>query len=247
MADAPLLPRFLDSGDGGLTVEFGDAIDERTNRAVVALADALDARALPGVVEVVPTYRSLLVMFDPVALPRRRLVAAIAALWPPPDEAARPATAWRVPVRYGGEHGADLAAVAALHGLTEAEVVRLHAGARYRVHMIGFAPGFSYLGGLPEPLHTDRRHDPRLKVPPRSVSIGGRQAAVGPPLEIPSGWHLLGQTPVRSYDPRRAERPFLFSPGDLITFEAVGAKDYAALCRAAETGDPVAVREDAHV
>ena len=110
--------------------------------------------------------------------------------------------------------------------------------------MIGFAPGFSYLGGLPAALHIDRRPDPRLKVPPRSVSIGGQQAAVAPPLAIPSGWHLLGQTPVRTYDPRRTDRPFLFSPGDLIRFVPVDQQGYETLCAAAEAGDPVAVRED---
>ncbi len=247
MVDAPPEPRFLPSGDGGLTVEFGQSIDEATSRAVVALADALDAKLLPGLREIVPTYRSLLVMFDPVALPRAALIAAIAALRraegdvgaAAPVEAAR----WCVPVRYGGSHGADLGAVAQRHGLSEEAVVALHSGAEYRVYMIGFAPGFSYLGGLPDALHTDRRRDPRPRTPPRSISIGGQQAAVSPPLEIPSGWHLLGQTPVRTYDPRRAERPFLFAPGDLIRFEPIGASDYAALCAAAESGKVVAVRD----
>ena len=241
MAAAPdPSPRFLDAGDGGLTVEFGETIDEATNRAVVALAEALDARAVPGLVEVVPTYRSLLLLFDPVALPRRRLVEVVEACWPPPCGVTAAGTLWHVPVRYGGQHGADLGFLAATHGIGEDEVVRLHAGAGYRVYMIGFAPGFAYLGGLPAALHTSRRHDPRPSVPPRSVSIGGQQAAIGPPLSIPSGWHLVGQTPVRSYDPARTARPFLFAPGDAIRFEPIGASDYDALCAAAEAGDIVA-------
>ncbi len=247
MVDVPPEPRFLPSGDGGLTVEFGQSIDEATSRAVVALADALDAKRLPGLREVVPTYRSLLVMFDPVALPRAELIAAIVALRQAEGGVGAAGIAdaprWRVPVRYGGTHGADLGAVAQHHGLSEEAVVALHCGTDYRVYMIGFAPGFSYLGGLPEALHTDRRRDPRPKTPPRSVSIGGQQAAVSPPLEIPSGWHLLGQTPVRTYDPRRAGRPFLFAPGDMIRFEPIGASDYAALCAAAEHGEVVAVRD----
>ena len=201
------MPRFLDAGDTGLVVELGSEIDPAVNDEVVALADALSARALPGVTEAVPTYRSLLVIFDPVALDRSALKREILALWPPDRSAARAHTHWRVPVHYGGELGVDLEAVAAVHGLTPEAVVALHAGGKYRVYMVGFAPGFAYLGGLPERIHTSRRPSPRMKTPPRSVSIGGQQAAIAPPLEVPSGWHLLGQTPVRSYDPKRSRAP----------------------------------------
>ncbi|WP_246668951.1 5-oxoprolinase subunit PxpB [Ancylobacter sp. TS-1] len=247
-ADAPEAPRLLDAGEAGLVVEFGDAIDEAVNRRVIALADALEARGLDGVRELVPTYRSLLVMFDPLVLGKARLRDEIAALWPLGEaraEEAAPCGVWRVPVLYGGAHGVDLDEVARRHGLSTDEVIALHAGATYRVYMIGFAPGFAYLGGLPEAIHTSRRSDPRLKTPPRSISIGGRQAAVAPPLEIPSGWHLLGQTPVRSYDPARTARPFLFAAGDALRFEPVSGGEYEALCRAAEAGEIVAEREGA--
>ncbi|MDQ0474581.1 5-oxoprolinase subunit PxpB [Labrys wisconsinensis] len=237
-------PRFLDAGDGGLVAEFGDEIDAALNERVMALDAALAARGLPGVTETVPTYRSLLVLFDPLVLPREQLVREILALRPAPRGAGRSRSRWRVPVCYGGECGVDLEHVAGLHGLTPDEVVALHAGAEYRIYMIGFAPGFAYLGGLPERIHTSRRTDPRLKTPPRSISIGGRQAAVSPPLEIPSGWHLIGQTPVRSYDPGR-ESPFLFEVGDAIRFEPVDAAAYREMLAAAEAGEPVAVREDA--
>lgn len=238
-------PRLLDAGESGLVVEFGDAIDETVNRQVIALADALAARELAGVREVVPTYRSLLVLFDPLALPREMLRAEVLALWPPRAEAGKTHGIWRVPVLYGGEHGVDLDYVARLHGLTTQEVIDLHSGADYRVYMIGFAPGFAYLGGLPEAIHTSRRTDPRLKTPPRSVSIGGKQTAVSPPLPIPSGWHLLGQTPVRSYDPARTERPFLFAAGDTIRFVPIGAGEYERMCAAAEAGAIVAEWEPA--
>ncbi|MCK0207378.1 5-oxoprolinase subunit PxpB [Starkeya koreensis] len=247
-ADAPAAPRLLDAGEAGLVVEFGDAIDEALNRRVIALADALEARALEGVRELVPTYRSLLVMFDPLVLAKARLREEIAALWATGEDRAgedAPRGVWHVPVLYGGVHGVDLDAVARLHGLTTDEVIALHAGATYRVYMIGFAPGFAYLGGLPEAIHTSRRSDPRLKTPPRSISIGGRQAAVAPPLEIPSGWHLLGQTPVRSYDPARTARPFLFTAGDALRFVPVSPAEYEALCRAVEAGEAVAERKEA--
>lgn len=243
--DQPALPRLLDAGDGGLVVELGSTISETTNRQVIALGNALGALALPGIIEIVPTYRSLLVLFDPLALPRATLRDAIARLWPPPVETSERRGHWRVPVLYGGAHGVDLEGVARTHSLTPDEVVALHAGAEYRVYMIGFAPGFAYLGGLPASIHTSRRTDPRLKTPPRSISIGGQQTAVSPPLEIPSGWHLLGQTPVRSYDPRRTEKPFLFAAGDIIRFVPVAADEYEEMCARAEAGGEVATWEAA--
>jgi KipI family sensor histidine kinase inhibitor len=254
-------PRLLDAGDGGLVVEFGDDVDEGVNMRVVALGSAIEALGLAGLKEVVPTYRSLLLVYDPLTLAPDRLRAEVGALQARasqredncaalgssavPERTDESRAIWRVPVLYGGEHGVDLDHVAALHDLSSDEAIALHSSAIYRVHMIGFAPGFAYLGGLPEALHTSRRADPRPRTPPRSVSIGGRQAAVSPPLEVPSGWRLLGQTPVRSYDPTRNGRPFLFEAGDRIRFEPISAREYERLCRAAEAGEIVAEREAA--
>jgi KipI family sensor histidine kinase inhibitor len=243
--DPPAMPRLLDAGDGGLVVELGSAISERTNRLVIALGDALGGLALAGIIEIVPTYRSLLILFDPLALPRATLRDEIGKLWPPRLAASKREGYWRVPVLYGGEHGVDLEGVARTHKLMPEEVVALHSGAEYRVYMIGFAPGFAYLGGLPEAIHTSRRTDPRLKTPPRSISIGGQQTAISPPLEIPSGWHLIGRTPVRSYDPRRTEKPFLFAAGDIIRFTPVTPGDYRDMCALAEAGAEVASWEAA--
>jgi KipI family sensor histidine kinase inhibitor len=236
-------PRIVAAGEAALVVEFGDTIDEAINHRVIALDAALEASHPDGILETVATYRSLLVQFDPLAISPdavRRLVTGLLA-----TAGAEPATRrrWRVPVCYGGAHGADLDDVARLHGLDPEELVAIHSGATYRVYMIGFAPGFVYLGGLPERIHTDRRPDPRMKTPPRSVSIGGRQAGISPPLEMPSGWHLLGQTPARSYDPARTDAPFLFRAGDLIRFVPVSEADYRNLCHAADAGDPVATLE----
>jgi 5-oxoprolinase (ATP-hydrolysing) subunit B len=236
-------PRFLDAGDCGLVVEFGSDVDEALNRQVIALDDALTAQPVEGVRECVPTYRSLLVIFDPLVIDRALLVARIRALTlaSASSQASSPAI-WRVPVLYGGEHGADVEEVALHHGLTPEQLIEIHSGAIYRVYMIGFAPGFAYLGGLPERIHTSRRTDPRLKTPPRSISIGGKQAAISPPLEIPSGWRLLGQTPVRSYDPTRV-KPFLFAAGDMIRFLPIDASEYRDMLAAAEAGEIVAERE----
>lgn len=237
-------PRLLDAGDGGLIVEFGNQIDEATNGAVIALAEQLGAAALKGILELVPTYRSLLIQFDPLALSRRDLAAAVSSHWASSRATRRHAKLWHVPVSYGGESGMDLGFVAATHGLDEAEVIARHAAATYRIYMIGFAPGFAYLGGLDPALHTSRRTEPRLKTPPRSISIGGMQTAVSPPLVIPSGWHMIGRTAIRTYDPTRKSGSFLFEPGDYLRFHAISAAEYGRQLVAVEAGDQVSDHED---
>ncbi|WP_137388699.1 5-oxoprolinase subunit PxpB [Rhodoligotrophos defluvii] len=239
-------PRFLDAGETGLTIELGNIVSEDVNSRVIRLSDALAETGLDGIEEMVPTYRSLLVLYDPLRLSRDALCQTVLDLWPTDERNTKHARCWRVPVCYGGEHGVDLEFVAQSHGMTPEQLIACHAGAEYRVYMLGFAPGFSYLGGLPEAIHTSRRTDPRLKTPPRTISIGGMQAAISPPLELPSGWHLLGQTPVRTYDPRRASQPFLFEPGDRVRFTPISVEDYEDMCAAAEAGVEVAVEESAH-
>ncbi|QIB33573.1 5-oxoprolinase subunit PxpB [Ancylobacter pratisalsi] len=244
---SPAFPRLLDAGESGLVVEFGSDIDAAVNERVIALDRALARHPVAGICETVPTYRSLLVLFDPLVIARAALAAHVLACESALEQAptgAEAGTLWRVPVLYGGAHGVDLEAVAQQHGLSPEALIALHSGALYRVYMIGFAPGFAYLGGLPEAIHTSRRTDPRPKTPERSISIGGRQAAISPPIEVPSGWHLLGQTPVRSYDPARAQ-PFLFAAGDRIRFAPIDAPTYRDMLAAAEAGEIVASRESA--
>lgn len=246
MSATDIWPRFLDAGDCGLVVEFGDGIDEAVNARVLSLDAALAAAPPEGIRETLPTYRSLLILYDPRRLRRRALQDRVVALLA--DTASEAPAArrrlWHIPVCYGGPCGEDLDSVAALHGLSADEVVRLHSGATYRVYMIGFMPGFTYLGGLPEAIHTSRRTAPRQQTPPRSVSIGGRQAAVSPPMTIPSAWQMLGQTPVRTYDPRRGDRPFLLSSGDLVRFEPVAFSEYDRLLALAESGEIIAQIEE---
>jgi KipI family sensor histidine kinase inhibitor len=238
------MPRFRQSGDAALTVEVGNGIDAAVNARVVDLDHALARRALPGIVEIVPTYRTLLVCFDPTLLSRRDIEAEIMALWPPRPPEWQVRRRWTVPVAYGGDNGMDLDWLAQRLDTTTDEIVARHSAAEYRVYMIGFIPGFAYLGGLDPALHVDRRPEPRLVTPPCSVSVGGQQAAVAPPLAAPSGWHMLGRTPVRSYDPRRTHEPFLFRAGDLLRFHPIGAAEFAALARAAETGAIIAGKEE---
>jgi len=230
-------PRVLPCGDTALAVEFGEAIDPAVNACVLAL-DARVAQGIPGVVETVPTYRSLLVHYDPVVTDFDTLGATLSALSADLPDTPAEGRLWRIPVVYGGAFGVDLEAVAARHGLAPADLIARHAAPIYRVYMIGFVPGFAYLGGLDPSLATPRRDVPRARTPAGSISIGGAQAAVAS-IEAPSGWHLLGRTPVRSFMPDR-EPPFILKAGDRVTFEPVPAERWDALNRAAAAGNLIA-------
>jgi KipI family sensor histidine kinase inhibitor len=231
-----LLPRILPCGDAALAVEFGESIDPRVNARVLALDERI--RGIDGVVEAVPTYRSLLVHYDPVQRDFAGLSAEVLACARDLSDEPRQGRLWRVPVVYGGPFGIDLEEVAARHGLTPAQFVERHAAPEYRVYMIGFVPGYTYLGGLDPAIATPRREVPRTKVPAGTISIGGIQAVVAS-IEAPSGWHLLGRTPVRTFMPER-DPVFLMEPGDRVRFEPIKADRWDALDRAAAAGEPVA-------
>jgi len=232
---ASSLPRILPCGDAALTVEFGREIDPAVNARVLAL----DARmgGLAGVVETVPTYRSLLVHYDPVAVDFHALAAALLDLAADLPDIAREGRLWRIPVVYGGEFGLDLEDTARRHGITPEDLVQRHSAPVYRVYMSGFLPGFAYLGGLDPSIATPRRESPRARTPAGTISIGGVQALVAS-IEAPSGWHLLGRTPVRNFMLDR-DPVFILEPGDRVVFEPVAAERWDALDRAAEAGDLV--------
>jgi KipI family sensor histidine kinase inhibitor len=231
-------PRLLPNGDSAITVEFSRNIDDAANRRVLALDRELAGAPIAGVTETVPTYRSLLVHYDPVQIGFEALGEQLLALAQRPLPAATRTRRWRIPVTYGGEHGIDLEEVAKTLRTTPDDIVARHIAGDYRVAMIGFTPGWSYLSGLEKFLHMPRRQDPRLQTPAGTISIGGVQTGVQC-LAGPSGWHLLGRTAVRTYQLHR-DPIFLLDPGDAITFTAVDAKTFAEQDRAAEAGEFVA-------
>lgn len=234
--------RLLDAGDGAVTIEFGDRIEAPLVAQVRALEQALQAAIergqLPGVVETMPTFRSLTVLYDPLQTSRTALDPALQALLPKADEApAASGRRWRLPVCYGdaaGDAGADLAEVAAATGLSADEVVRRHAAAEVGVHMIGFMPGFPFMGDLPPELSVPRRTEPRVRVPAGAVAITGRLTAIYP-WQSPGGWRLIGRCPVPLFDAAAAS-PSLLSPGDTVCFEAVSAARLAELDAAIRAG-----------
>lgn len=227
MTVAVTAPRVLPAGDAALTVELGDTVDPVVNRRVLEFDRRVRAAGLPGLLESVPTYRSLFVQYDPVQASFEALAAALLPLVPEGDVPAE-GRRWIFPACYGGEHGEDLGYVAGLHGMTAEQVVATHLAAEYRVYMIGFAPGFAYMGGLPQALHTPRRASPRLRIPANSVAIGGIQAGITS-IPVPSGWHLLGRTPARMFDLARGDDAFLLAAGDTVRFERIDAATFAQL------------------
>ena len=226
--------RFLAAGDTAVIVEFGDRIDRVVSDRVLRLSALVRAANLPGVVETVPTFRSLMVHYDPLATTSANLNAAVEKLLDSSRGEAKPVKLWRIPACYAASHAPDLAEVAQRTGLSAAEVVRLHSGTRFHIYMIGFVPGFPYMGDLPEPLVLPRRADPRIRVPAGSIAIATNMTAIYP-LESPGGWHLIGATPIRLFDLHRA-RPALLSPGDAVRFEPIAVSEFDAI-RAAVAAD----------
>lgn len=222
--------RILTLGDTALTVEFGNQVDPTINDRVLAFAQAVEARHIPGVIEVVPTYRSATIYFDPAVVEPASLEEALRSL----AEQAQPAPRSqgrivRIPVSYGGECGPDLDDLAKQARLTSDEVTTLHASVQYRVYMLGFSPGFPYLGPVPEPIAAPRLARPRVKVPAGSVGIAGRQTGIYP-QESPGGWRIIGRTPVKLFDLSRT-RPFLLDPGDRVKFIPIDRHEFERLCQ----------------
>jgi KipI family sensor histidine kinase inhibitor len=229
--------RFLPAADSALVIEFGSAIDRGTSDRVLALAETLTRAALPGATEIVATFRSLCVNYDSLLTTGLELEAAITALVQRSGASSQARRLWDIPVCYDPQYAPDIAEVGKAVGLTAAEVAALHAGTQYHVYMIGFVPGYPYMGDLPAKLRLPRRLDPRTRVPPGSLAIATSMTAVYP-YESPGGWHLIGTSPVRFFDPESAKGALL-GPGDAVKFRAVTAAEFSRIGLAVERNDYV--------
>ena len=220
-------PAISPLGDCGLLVELGSGIDPAVNRRVQRLHRLILREKLWGVVESVPAYASLLVVYDPLRAAPEALKRQLCGLCALEDDGIVEAVpkVVEIPVVYGGAGGPDLDGVAAFHGLSPEEVVRLHSATVYRVYMIGFTPGFPYMGELPRALDTPRRETPRTRIPKGSVAIAQRQTGIYPVVS-PGGWQVIGHTPVELFDPRAA-CPSLLTMGDEVRFKPVSAREAA--------------------
>lgn len=217
--------KILTAGDSSLLLQFGNVIDPEINARIAATVQLMKEQHIEGVVDLIPAFCSLLINYDPRVISygemRRRmekiLSVEIAA-------GARKKKIYEIPVCYGGELGPDLATIAEHAGLTGQEVIDIHSSSDYLIYMLGFLPGFTYLGGLDERIHTPRLANPRIRIPAGSVGIGGSQTGIYP-MDSPGGWQLMGMTPVKTYDPER-EVPILVEAGDYIRFVPIDRDEY---------------------
>jgi len=219
--------RFLSAGEQGLVIEFGSTIDFGINSRVHQTAQLLKEKLTCEIIEVVPTYRSLMVYFNPLYIKRDDLIRKVEELLIIAATEAKEQGNGKVvdiPVCYGGEYGPDIAFVAQHNGLSEEEVIQIHTSIPYPVYMLGFTPGFPYLGGMSERIATPRLEKPRTRIPAGSVGIAGSQTGLYP-IESPGGWQLIGRTPVKAFNLDSA-KPFLFEAGDYLRFVAISPEEY---------------------
>jgi KipI family sensor histidine kinase inhibitor len=228
--------RFLNAGDSGLVIEFGSEISEQINRQITYVTAALDRAKPPGLLDTIPTYRSILLNFDPLRISAGELAAIAGGAME--DFSASPVSGEgevvEIPVLYGGEQGPDLDFICEHTGLPPEEVIRLHSSAEYLIYMIGFTPGFPYLGGMPPEIATPRLPKPRTSIPAGSVGIAAGQTGIYP-VESPGGWQLLGRTPVHIFDCER-DPPFLLAAGNYLKFVPVSGPEYEAIAQAEAAG-----------
>lgn len=229
--------RMLVAGEHGLVIEFGDVISPEINVQVQQLTRLLHLKNIRGILEVMPTYRSVTIYFDPLVIARQELACFIQDILcelEQQDVGELSPRVVHVPVCYGGVLGPDLEYVARYTGLSPQEVIAFHTSQPYLIYMLGFIPGFPYLGGMPSQIAVPRQEKPRDRIPGGSVAIGGNQTGLYP-IESSGEWWLIGRTPIKAFDPKSAN-PFLFAAGDYLHFEEIEIDTYFEIRRAVEAG-----------
>lgn len=225
--------RVLAAGDTALVVEFGERIDRVLNNAVLSLAQSLDSERIEGVVETVPTFRSLMVHYEPLTISAPALIARIGERMRGLQARAIVGHLWQLPVCYDSRFAIDLDEVAQRTSLSGQQVVERHSGSVYHVYMLGFLPGQAYMGEIPAELTLDRRETPRTRIPAGSVAIAATMSCVFP-LETPCGWHVIGRCPIPLWDHVHAAA--LVAPADKVTFVPVSVREYESLVTRASQG-----------
>ena len=230
LSNPSTFPRFFSVGDSAIAVEFGDIIDIRVNNLVYSLAELI-SKDLNWIRDVVPTYRSLLILYDPLLIDHSQVTDYLESLTSKTvsrsEILSKPPRIYKLPVKYGGDFGPDLGTVAKKCGLSEGQVVNLHSGIDYRVFMLGFAPGFPYLGGMDDRLFCPRLKTPRLKVLAGSVGIAESQTGVYP-NDSPGGWQIIGRTPISLFDANQ-DPPCLIQPGGYVRFVPITESEFTSI------------------
>jgi len=231
--------RILTAGDTAIVIEFGDSIDRGLNAVVLALARRLDESHLPGLIETIPTFRSLTIFYEPLVLSRAALEVHVAGIVHKLAIAPGGGRRWRLPVCYDPEMAPDLNDVANRTGLTSAQVVERHSGVTYHVYMLGFLPGLAYMGDVPPELALPRLVSPRQKIPAGMLGIAMAMSLIMP-RETPSGLNLIGRSPVamwRLLDKSGAGESTLLVPGDKVIYEPISLREYEVLAAKAAIGE----------
>lgn len=224
--------KILLAGDSAITVQFGETIDPAIYAKVKSLNEAMAKVKPKGIVETIPTFRSLMVQYDPLVLSYTELVKLLEQFMQQEGEAKElHKKIITIPVCFGGNMGPDLKDVADYHHMTTDEVIRLCCSKDVLIYMLGFTPGYPYIGGMPKELATPRLSSPRLKVPAGSVGIGGEQLGVYS-VDSPGGFRLIGRTPLRLYDPTRGQKAVLLEAGEYIRFKAINDAQYTKIAKA---------------
>ncbi|MDQ0223450.1 5-oxoprolinase subunit PxpB [Streptococcus moroccensis] len=219
------------AGDSAVLLTFEQAISPDINHQIKSLLFLLKEQPISGIIDIIPAFASLLISYDPRVITFARIKNHLLALQDAKVSLAKAGKRiFEIPVCYGGNYGPDLPFVAQNAGLTEEDVIAIHSSQDYLIYMLGFLPGFPYLGGLDDRIHTPRLDNPRLAIPAGSVGIGGNQTGIYP-LESPGGWQLIGRTPIETYQPNR-QVPILFEAGDYIRFKPVSEEEFGNILAA---------------
>jgi KipI family sensor histidine kinase inhibitor len=235
--------RFLPCGDAAFSMELGNEIDRQVNAKVIALYKTAQRLEHTGIIAMIPTFRALFVQFDPERVQPGDLQERLMSMLDDLDYEDAPGRRWTLPACYGDEFGPDLADIARQTGMSADEVRETHAGVHYFVYMIGFLPGYAYMGDVPEAIRVPRRENPRTRLPRGSVAVAGQVTSIYP-LESPGGWSLIARTPVPMFDPA-ADMPVLLAPGDMVAFEPISPGEFAAIERDIASGDYTVQMESA--
>lgn len=225
--------KFIYAGDLSLVMEFGNSISREINSKIRNMVKTIEENPIIGLKEIIPTYRSIQIMYDPLEIEVEDLIQRLnsleSSLGSSKEESFRIV---EIPTLYGGEYGPDIGFVAEHNNISEEEVIKIHTATDYLVYMLGFTPGFTFLGGMKEEIHTPRLKAPRSKIPAGSVGIAGAQTGMYP-SETPGGWQLIGRTPVKLYDPKK-EPPVLLSAGDYVRYVSVSEDEYNEILKLVE-------------
>lgn len=222
------LTKYVASGDSALNMEFGNSINEEINKRIRAMTYAIEKNKIDGIIETVPTYRSLMIHYNPLIIGYDDLVCLLKELEKNIDDIELPQPqVIEIPTLYGGEYGPDIENVANCNNITVDEVIKIHTSKKYLIYMLGFTPGFAYLGGMDERIATPRLSSPRKSIPAGSVGIAGGQTGIYP-IASPGGWQLIGTTPLDLFDPDR-EIPILLKAGDYIVFKSIDENEFTKI------------------